>query len=47
MGGKYEIRYRIEDEFIPYTSKYTNSFLDFIKTMIKHRHKIIYFTIRF
>ena len=47
MGGKYEIRYEIEDEFVPYTSVYRNSFLEFLKIMIMHKNKIIYFTIRF
>lgn len=47
MGGKYEIRYEIDDEFIKYQSEYTNSFMDFIKIIIKQRKNLIYFTIRF
>jgi hypothetical protein len=48
MGGKYEIRYyTCEDDFLPYQSEYTNSFINFVKIMIKNRKKLIYFTIRF
>jgi len=52
MGGKYEIRYGIDDygiddEFTPYQSEYTNSFIKFINTLLRHRKTLIYFTVRF
>lgn len=47
MGGKYEVRFAIDDDFIPYQTEYTNSFIEFIKLMFRHRKKLIYFTVRF
>lgn len=47
MGGKYEVRVEFDDEFVPYQTKYTNSFFEFIGIMFRHRKKLIYFTIRF
>lgn len=42
MGGKYEVRFNIDDEFCPYRSEYTNSFIKFIKIIIKYKKKLIY-----
>lgn len=51
MGGKYEVRYFLDDWFEPnqteYTSDFTNSFIKFMKIIFKQRKRLIYFTVRF
>jgi hypothetical protein len=47
MGGKYEVRYRNDDDFIEYNDEFTNDFLEFIRIIFINRKRLIYFTIRF
>ncbi len=47
LGGKYQVRYEIDDYYCQYNDAYTNSFLEFIKLLIQYRKGLILFTIRF